>query len=88
MVMNPSLGRAWLVCLALYFISMMQEYQAKDKQPQNHRKGTGIVRVCRWNEPLVLSVFSGTHRNLKKTHRNLKLAFHHRYCLSFMLMWA
>ena len=31
--MNPSLRRAWLVCLALYFISMMQEYQAKDEQP-------------------------------------------------------
>ena len=73
MVMNPSLRRAWLVCLALYFISMMQEYQAKDKQPQNHRKGTGIVRVCRWNEPLVLSVFSGTHRNLKKNPEKLEI---------------
>ena len=74
MVMNPSLRRAWLVCLALYFISMMQEYQAKDKQPQNHRKGTGIVRVCRWNEPLILSVFSRTHRNLKKNPEKLEIS--------------
>ena len=72
--MNPSLRRAWLVCLALYFISMMQEYQAKDKQPQNHRKGTGIVRVCRWNEPLILSVFSRTHRNLKKNPEKLEIS--------------
>ena len=53
-----------LLCLSLCVVSEMKEHQSEEKQPNQHRERTHVVRIGRIYEPFVLRVLEWTYRHL------------------------